>query len=298
MVQVFLVLTFPIEFDMKIRNLSNIPFEKLSEAFARAFADYEIQINDKQLRTMLQRRGFDPELSFAAFDNDNIVSFTFNGTGKFNGIPTAYDTGTGTIGEYRGQNLASEVFSYSVPFLKENGIKQYLLEVLQHNLTAVKIYRKNGFEVSREFNYFVQDNHKINIKEKVIHNNFSVQQVSLEECKANRHFMDFNPSWQNSFESIERMKEDFIATGAFINSSLAGYCIFEPDSGDITQLAVDKKHRGNGIGSILLKEALKSNHGDSVKAINTESSCDSIKGFLESCNINLKGKQFEMIKKL
>ena len=50
---------------------------------------------------MLIRRGYVPKLSFAAFDNGKIVAFTLNGIGMFNGIRTAYDTGTETVKEYR-----------------------------------------------------------------------------------------------------------------------------------------------------------------------------------------------------
>ena len=45
---------------------------------------------------------------FAAFENDEIIAFTLNGIGTFNGIPTAYDTGTGTIKQYREQNIAGK----------------------------------------------------------------------------------------------------------------------------------------------------------------------------------------------
>lgn len=43
---------------------------------------------------MLVRRGYNPDLSYAAFDGNAIVSFTLNRTGSFNGAPTGYDTGT------------------------------------------------------------------------------------------------------------------------------------------------------------------------------------------------------------
>ena len=69
---------------------------------------------------MLKRRGYNPQLSFAAFDNDEIVAFTLNGTGTFNGVLTAYDTGTGTIKQYRGQSIAGKIFTHSLPFLKES----------------------------------------------------------------------------------------------------------------------------------------------------------------------------------
>ncbi len=79
---------------MEIRSLENTSSDELFQAFEQAFADYEIRLNRAQHLAMLKRRGFRPELSFAAFDGDRIVSFTCNGTGDFYGSLTAYDTGT------------------------------------------------------------------------------------------------------------------------------------------------------------------------------------------------------------
>ena len=149
---------------MKIKSLGKISFNTIFKAFNQAFADYEVQLNNAQLQTMLKRRGFNPELSFAAFDRDEIIAFTLNGTGNFNGIPTAYDTGTGTLKDYRGKGLATKIFEYSIPYLKKRNIEQYLLEVLQHNIKAVSVYKHLGFEVTREFNYFIQKNEEINNK--------------------------------------------------------------------------------------------------------------------------------------
>lgn len=80
---------------MKYRSLSNTSFDELFEAFQQAFADYEIQLDKGEHWAMLKRQGFNPELSFAAFDENKIVSFTCNGIGYFDGALTAYDTGTG-----------------------------------------------------------------------------------------------------------------------------------------------------------------------------------------------------------
>ncbi len=280
-----------------IKSLKNIPFTTLFTAFEKAFSDYEMQLNSKELQTMLNRRGFIPELSFGAFEGNEIIAFTFNGIGNYNGVKTAYDTGTGTLKEYRGKGLASSVFIYSIPYLKKAGIKQYLLEVLQHNTKAFSVYKKLGFEVSREFNYFTQNNEGISLISKDVAGIY-FKQTGLSGKESMSTFWDFTPSWQNSFEAIERNPGDFIIMGAFMNKVLVGYCIFEPNSGDITQLAVEKEHRRKGIATNLLKDALKLNSHNSVKAINTEINCQSITKFLESNGISLQGKQFEMIKKL
>lgn len=283
---------------MEIKQLSMVEFDCLYKAFYLAFADYEVQLNEIQLHSMLQRRGFNPDLSFAAFDNNEIIAFTLNGIGNFNGIPTAYDAGTGTLKEYRGKGLATKIFGYSLPYLKKMNIRQCLLEVLQHNTKAISVYKNLGFEITREFNYFMQKNDNINNKAQNLDSHYKIRQIEFEEIDLLSDFWDYSPSWQNSCESIKRKSEYFIFFAAFTENKPAGYCVFEPATGDVTQIAVDKQYRRKGIATLLFLEAIKFNKNDSVKIINTEVSCNSITGFLKSKDIHVNGKQFEMIKKL
>jgi len=283
---------------MEIKSLETTNLETIIKAFAQAFADYDVQLNATELQTMWKRRGFNPNLSFAAFEGEDIVAFTLNGVGNFNGMKMAYDTGTGTLKEYRGKGLATEIFEYSTPYLKEANISHYLLEVLQHNTKAISVYRNIGFEVTREFNYFVWNSEKINNEIKNIEISCFIENIEIEKYPSVSDFWDFFPSWQNSFESIQRASEDFIALGAFIDGKLAGYCVFEPNSGDVTQIAVDKPFRRNGIASLLLHEAQKLNKIAKMKLVNADISCNSMVDFLKSKNIEILGKQFEMIKKI
>lgn len=279
-----------------IKSLSSVNFDTIFKAFGEAFKDYEIQLNKEEFRTMIERRGFDPNLSFAAFDGENIVAFTLNGIGSFNGKRTAYDTGTGTIKEYRGQGLATQIFEYSLPFLKETGIEQYLLEVLQHNTGAISVYQKLGFKTARSFNYFVQDMDKVVLKTKSLDSNYQVRAISLSNIVASHTFFDFIPSWQNSFEAINRKTSDFFILGAYREKQLIGYAILEPISGDLTQIAIHPEHRRKGIASYLLSELLKKNKHSGIKIINTDETCDSINDFLIANSITHVGKQFEMIR--
>lgn len=283
---------------MEIRSLAKTDFDTIFKAFNQAFATYEVQLNKVQLQTMLKRRGFNPGLSFAAFEGNGIAAFTLNGIGNFNGILTAYDTGTGTLEEYRGKGIASKIFEYSIPYLRKMKIRQYLLEVLQHNTKAVSVYRNLGFETTREFNYFIQKNEEIINEIKDHYLPCSIKQIDIEKYKSVFDFRDFHPPWQNSFESSERAKEDFVCLGAFTEQKLIGYCVFEPVSGDITQIAVDRQYRRKGVASLLLEEIIGMNKNDSIKVVNTDTSCNSIVNFLKAKNIDIKGKQFEMMKEI
>lgn len=284
---------------MEIRPLSGTDPEIIWNGFSKAFADYEVQINRTQFMALIKRRGFDPDVSFAAFEGkDNIIAFTLNGTGTFNGIPTAYDTGTGTVKEHRGKGLATKIFEHSLPFLKDRNLEQYLLEVLQHNTGAVSVYRKLGFGVTREFHYFVQKSTEVRPGADQAGSRFSVRQIDPLAAAETEGFADFAPSWQNSYESISRVPDHFVALGAFEEETMLGCCILEPASGDIPQLAVKEESRRKGIGSLLLREALRLNQSEIVKIVNADIRCVSITGFLQSKNIPVTGKQYEMIRKL
>ena len=283
---------------MRIGSLKNIDHERIASAFMEAFADYDFQLNAEELKTMWKRRGFFPDLSFAVFDGNDIVAFTLNAIGYFNGRKIAYDTGTGTLKQFRGQGLAKQIFEYSIPFLKNEGIDHYLLEVLQHNEKAVSVYRKIGFEVTRELNYFIWKNEEHQDEFRISDLNYIVKPIDIDQYPTISDFWDFHPSWQNSLESVRRTKDAFINLGVFENQKLLGYCIFEPNSGDITQIAVDKSHRRKGVASELLYELKKFNKCPTTKLVNTDINCSSIIHFLQSKGIGISGKQFEMMKKI
>lgn len=213
-------------------------------------------------------------------------------------MSTAYDTGTGTLKEYRGTGLATEIFRHSMPHLRRAGVGQYLLEVLQHNTRAVSVYRNLGFETVREFNYFCRANTEIADRGDTPRLPHSVRRTDPEKFASISSFWDFTPSWQNSFESIGRAAGDFVSLGVFTEEELAGYCVFEPASGDVAQIAVKRQYRRKGIAGLLLREMLRLNRNDSIKIINTDVSCGSITGFLQAKNIVPQGKQFEMIRKI
>lgn len=283
---------------MEIRSLADTGLETLYAAFAEAFADYEMQLNQEQLQRMLRRRGFVAELSFAAFDRERIVAFTLNGIGEYDGIPTAYDTGTGTLAAYRGQGLATRIFEHSIPHLKRANVSRYLLEVLQHNTKAVSVYRRLGFEVTREFNYFSQETPRIACRAANPDFSYSVRRIDIARYGPLERYWDFRPSWQNSPESVARASADLVALGLFAGEELAGYGVFEPGSGDVAQIGVAAEYRRRGVGSVLLREMRGLSSSGCVKVVNTDAVCAGITSFLENCNIPLRGKQFEMIRTL
>ncbi|MBD5213890.1 MAG: GNAT family N-acetyltransferase [Bacteroidales bacterium] len=284
---------------MEIRSLELIGFDELFEGFSNAFSDYEILFDKSEVQSMLIRRGYVPYLSFAAYDGGKMVAFTLNGIGMFNGNLTAYDTGTGTVKEYRGRGLAVEIFRHSLPFLRQAGISQYLLEVLQNNHKAIGVYRRMQFESTRDFDCFRQSIANINNHQSArLCDNLRIELIGTDIVRQAQSFCDFYPSWQNSIESIERGASDLTCIGAFELDVLVGFCVFDRKCGDLTQIAVRKECRRQGIGSRLLYEVIRRMCTDFVKVINVPCDNSSLPALLKSKNIPLVNKQFEMVMNL
>jgi len=281
---------------MEIRSLASINMEELFIAWTEAFKGYARAWARPELESMLRRRGYMPDLSFGAFDQERLVSFTLNAAGPFNSRFTAYDTGTATIPSYRGQGLATRVFRHALPYLQEAGVEQYLLEVIQDNENAITIYKNIGFEITRELDYFIAGMKELcKAMDMPMPGGIAIRETDLSFRHIMEGMPDFSLSWQNSFESIARSSGGIKIAGAFHHDRLVGYGMIEPMSGDIPQLAVDPKFRRAKIGSTLLAWLLRYNLNDTVRIINIERGYKGIYAFLEHSGIKRKGAQYEMV---
>jgi ribosomal protein S18 acetylase RimI-like enzyme len=279
-----------------IRSLADSTFDELYACHIEAFKDYPFQWDKDALYKTIHRRGYDPSLSFGAFHQNKLVAFTWNGIGMFNGVRTAYDTGTGTMEEHRGKGLASKIFEYSILFLKEAGIQQYILEVLEENEKAYSVYQKQGFAITRTFDCFRTSINEWQLPEYHLKENVSLKEIDFGYQPLMEKMIDFKLSWQNDFQALLKKPEDFVVISAIKDDVLVGYGIVEPGSGDMSQLAVTKSERRKEIGSLIITELKKRIAADIVKIVNIPSD---EKGIIEFVNKNGVPKivsQFEMVK--
>lgn len=234
---------------MNYRFLTNADFDALHRCYNDAFSDYavDMQTSKTQLEQMLVHNGVRLELSVGAFDKDEMIAFTVNGYNLWQGKLTAYDSGTGVVPKYRGKKISTELFSFAFPKLKENGIHQYLLEVISSNEPAVNLYRKLGFEETRRLAVF-KLNFTLERPENESGNKVQIRALHKKDWRLLQSFWDGYPSWQNSVESIERSVYKKIFLGAYLENKCIGYGIAS-QTGSILQLAVTKNHRRKGIGS-------------------------------------------------
>lgn len=128
---------------MEIKNLSFTNLKEVYETFEKAFADYIIPLRPtlEEMTFRWETQGLDLHQSYGCFDQNQMVAFTL--TRKWqNGL---YHMAIGVLPEYRGQHLIEQIFKELPPNAERD-----ILEVVQENERAIKLYKKLGFEVTRE----------------------------------------------------------------------------------------------------------------------------------------------------
>ncbi|WP_371363742.1 hypothetical protein SRRS_46270 [Sporomusa rhizae] len=277
---------------LNYKILDKTSTETLHKTFLDAFSDYQVKIDLPywKFMQMLQRRGYVPEVSIGAFKNEVLVGFVLNGFRKWNGKSTVYDLGTGVIGEYRRQGITSNMLLAIKELLKDKQVEQYLLEVIKSNTSAVQLYKKQGFQIQREFACFQLDKNKCNLitTHKVEH----VDSINLKQLT---EFLDFAPSWQNSIDSISAIPEAFLYSIVRVDDTIVGFGIIDKKTGDIPQIAVNKDFRGNGIARSIMTDMIKNTESFKISALNVDDQSKSTKDFFLKLGFEYSVGQYEML---
>lgn len=278
------------------KTLENIELKVIYNTFIEAFSDYQVKfdISFYNFQMMMKRRGLNLKFSMGAFENDKLVGFILNGVRDWDGKTTIYDVGTGVILEHRRKGIIGDMFKKLLEICRERKIKQYLLEVLQENSGAVNLYKGNGFQITREFDcYFLN---KFNSSS---NRNITLERLdnfSEETWKEIKEYWNYNPSWQNSIDSIKANFNNFIYVVAKLEGKIVGYGIVEKTTGDIPQIAVSPQYRKQGIGKAVVNMLINSLDIERFKVLNIDSRDLAMESFLLKIGGEKYTKQYEMIK--
>ncbi|WP_326907181.1 GNAT family N-acetyltransferase [Sedimentibacter sp. MB31-C6] len=269
--------------------------ESLHKVFLDAFSDYQVKIDLPiwKFILMLKRRGYVPDLSIGAFKGEMLVGFVLNGFRSWNGKPTVYDLGTGVIAEYRKQGITNNMLLNIKELIKQRQIEQYLLEVIKSNTSAIQLYKKQGFEIQREFTCFQLDKNKYNPI-----TTCKVEHVNKMDWEQLTEFWDIKPSWQNSIDSINAVAEDLIYSIVRFDSAIVGYGIIDRRTGDIPQIATNRYYRGKGIARCIITDLIKNTDSNKISVLNVDNISKSTEDFLLKLGFERIVAQYEMILKI
>ena len=275
--------------------LDNTELSIIHQAFVEAFSDYQVKMDlpFSKFDNMIKRRGFIPELSIGAFDNEKLIGFVLNGARMWNGKFTAYDLGTGVIPDYRKKGITSEILKNVKDLCKENNIESYLLEVLQNNTGAVELYRKQGFQTTRDFDcYYLK---KEDFSPSICVEIENVEFICLNQWEEIQKLWDCNPSWQNSIDSVNVFPDRFSYSIVTVENKIVGYGVVDKVTGDIPQIAVSKEYRNKGIGKSIISDLFNKTEANKLSLINVDCRDVNFKGFLTHEGFINYVSQYEMI---
>lgn len=281
------------------RFLSENDLERLHNTFNEAFSDYVLpsELTSTQFRHHLDVNAVDICRSVGCFDGDEMIGFSLNGFGVWNGLSTVYDAGTGVIPARRRQGVSDAMFEMMLPILRKDGIEQFLLEVITSNTAAVRLYEKLGFEKVRELALLRWD--RVQETELSSHERFVIREMDTPDWPRFELFWDGKPSWQNMPDALNRVIETRCVVGAFADEVCVGYVTFSKSLGSVSQLAVDKTRRNLGVATALLNFAMAKRKSDRpMQIVNLDKSLGGAMDFFENRGFSELVSQFEMIKRL
>lgn len=271
----------------------------LYSAFIEAFSDYVVPfaLTEAQFRNHIILTGVDLQRTVGCFDGDRLVGFSLNGFGPWQGRSTVYDAGTGVVPDHRRQGKSEAMFELMLPVFRRAGIEQCLLEVVTTNNAAISLYKKLGFQITREL-ALLQCDGKIK-PGRPLPDDIELREIDDPDWQLLTGFWDESPSWQNSVDAVNRSRRMKRIVGAFRDGKCLGYIVFSSNFGRVSQIGVDRDNRCQGIGTALVETMQKETaEGFSMQVINIDKSLTPAIKFFINRGFYERLAQYEMLKPL
>lgn len=184
-------------FDLRIPTTKDIP--ALAGSFQRAFADYHVPmtISEAGLKEFILQNDIDLDLSVMVMGGDGrILGQSFSGVRG----DRAWVAGTGLEPGSRGKGVGMSMLEHQLKVLKDAGIQEVSLEVLDKNVDAKRVYQALGFKFRRDLFCFRHNEPKIGSLPPPAH-------LKFEGCEVEDVLGFYRPDnpWQCMKGSVEKM---------------------------------------------------------------------------------------------
>ncbi len=283
---------------MHYRFLKRDDLRQVHGIFLESFSDYAVpmEVDEKGLELTLKTRGVDYSSSVAAFDGSRGVGIMATGVGPWSGQKAAYDIFTGVVPSYRGRGIAGAMLEEVKERVRELGVRRIVLEVLQSNASARRAYERAGFQVSRELVCLKLDREALVTGKQAA--GASVRRTDPSQASLRSFDFDWQPSWQNSIESVKRASATMVCHEVVEDGVLQAFGVHSPAQQQIIQLAVAPSRRRHGLGTLLVDQMMKDMEVPSIRILNIDGEARYTLRFFESVGAVEQLRQFEMVLEL
>ncbi len=266
--------------------MTKIDFKKLHKAFCLAFSNNRVELNPSMEEfdyRLHRKQNVNYRISAGKFDGEEMLGFILHSSNVYEGIPTAFNGGTGIIPGFRSQKIGEELYEFLIPKIIQESIARIVLEVVDTNERAIKLYEKIGFYYKRRVLCY-----KL-VKTDDLTYLTDVEEGSLKDI--DESFGDYTPPFLDSKNQLEFGEEAILVKKK--EGQNVGYIAFQPKQGRISQVAVSRAFRGEGIGKELINGACAKAEKP-LTVMNVPDEKIGIQRFLASCGFENQINQFEM----
>ena len=237
---------------MDFITLANTHIPDIINTFNETFSDYfiRLQLNKETMADKIKSENILMRYSVGAFENERLVGFILHGFDIVDSVKTIYNAGTGVVPEFRGKGITASMYQYCLPLLAAEGISTHILEVIDNNYPAIKIYEQAGFKKIRTLSAFKCSTVITADKQ------YEIKQIETID-EETRSFFSMEPAWQNSLASIKRDLQGHTIPGVFESDKLIAYAAYVPTTGRVRQCGVDSSYRRKGFGTALFQHMMQ-----------------------------------------
>ena len=232
---------------------SNFPLSDLVKFLNQGFEDYfvPIQFNTETFLTMLRKDGTDLTTSRVLLVEEQPCGIALIARRGW----TSRLAAMGIAREARGKGVGSWFMEELINEARQRGEHEMVLEVIEQNEAAVRLYQKSGFDAVRRLFGFTRNGKTTQESEK---NN--LQEIDLREMSRliSQHGLSDLP-WQLSGESIAQMNPP-----ARAYQKGQAYIVLSNPAAEhvvIWSVLVEPNARGNRLGTDMLKNVMANHTG-------------------------------------
>lgn len=229
--------------------------EELVDLLNRGFEEYFIPIhfNADMFSNMLRKDGIDLADSHVLIADDQACGIALIACRR--SIHTSRLAAMGIAREIRGKGAGSWFMKKLIDRACERGDREMVLEVIEQNESAVKLYRKYGFDSIRRLVGFTCQSKNAEKNE-----GSKLQRIDLHEMdRLISQYGLIDLPWQLSGQSIRQTNPPLHV----YHKGQAYIAISNPEAEHIViwSLLVEPESRGNGLGTDLLKHVMAQHAG-------------------------------------
>ncbi|MFY0605625.1 MAG: GNAT family N-acetyltransferase [Cyclobacteriaceae bacterium] len=278
-------------------NIEYRPFnpedlKPLHEAFLKSFENYftTFQPTLEQFEhRIFNKLKISCDFSELAWVGDQVVGFVLHSSGKYRGKSTLYNGGTGVIPAFRRKQIAQKLYENILRRCAQDGhFEQLVLEVIDKNTQALRLYESLGFQFGRELKCFVL--REIPLK---CNDDFFWRESRAYKPEAYAQLLSYSPSFMDAWPHLSHSLVGETILEAYSSQGLQGFAVFNPTVGRISQLGIGKENLNSALANALIAK-IQSLCQKELNIINISSEELELISLLESIGWVNELNQFEM----